>query len=138
MHRWRSVLSVVALASISPLVTSLYAAESRLADYGGEWVTEQGGYRISLRIDGSSGASELTSTFSALAISTTERGVAEIGDHSLVLKVFAEDDFTHELGERHYEVIELTPEHLDLIWDGPVVRVRLLRSDDKTSPAAKG
>lgn len=113
------------LLIVSAFAQVAMAAELALADVAGTWVTEQGGYRITLKIHAKDGASELTSAFAALGVSNVERGVASVVGGVLVIRILDEDDFTHEVGERRYRIVEAAADHLDVIWDGPVVRVRL-------------
>ncbi len=105
------------------------AAEVVLADCVGTWVTEQGGYRISLSIQPGGGA-ELTSTLVVLGMANTEQGMASVDHDTLTVRILDDADFTRELGERRYRIVSVTNAILEVIWDGPVVPVKFQRQPD--------
>ena len=104
----------------------LSAADLQLDDCVGTWVTEQGGYRITLSIR-QDGSTQLTSTLVTLGLSTVEQGVAAVDHDTLSVRILDETDFTRELGERRYHIVTLTHSLLELIWDGPVLPVKFQR-----------
>jgi hypothetical protein len=109
----------------------LGAADLQFDDCVGTWVTEQGGYRITLGIR-ADGSTQLTSTLVTLGLSTVEQGVASLDHETLSVRILDETDFTRELGERRYRIVTLTHSLLELIWDGPVLPVKFQRALDST------
>jgi hypothetical protein len=109
----------------------LSAADLHLDDCVGTWVTEQGGYRITLSIR-QDGSTQLTSTLVTLGLSTAEQGIASVDHDTLSVRILDETDFTRELGERRYRIVTLTHSLLELIWDGPVLPVKFQRVLDST------
>jgi hypothetical protein len=122
---WLALLFLV-LAS-----ARLGAAEHQLDDCVGTWVTEQGGYRITLTIH-QDGSAQRISTLVTLGLSDAEQGTASVDHGTLSLRILDEADFTRELGERRYRIVNLTQSLLELIWDGPIVPVKFQRVLDSS------